>query len=416
MPQPVLKTIAALVVVALCAVGFRAAAYPQRPPTDGASRWQRPAIGADTRSPSRCRISRRSKCRVRHRCRRGRVLPPADAADPSLPPIAVAERTVADLSRDAAGHDAGRDDPRAGRRRVSDTDVSPNVSPSGMRPWFPPGGRQTFFQKVKFTGDYLPRFGNDGLGMTDAELDVVFALPFLTVETPLLITPFYARALPRRPGDARRAAAAARRRDHVPEHPADQRPLAGDVRHHGRPVRRRRELRFRRSVSRHGRRSGRLPVERPVGNGCSARRTSIGSTRRSCRFSASSTRRTTTTNTTSCFPCRKSPGGCPGPTCPAATNAGPTSAANSAAASGRSSTRTARPTELDITDWRVFLGLERRIIGGLSRHVELGYVFLRKLEYQEVGKRSTSERHADGARRVDVLEDRSRVESAVRAC
>ena len=61
-----------------------------------------------------------------------------------------------------------------------------------MRPWFPPGGRQTFFQKVKFTGDYLPRFGDDGLGMTDAELDVVFALPFLTVQTPLLITPFYA--------------------------------------------------------------------------------------------------------------------------------------------------------------------------------------------------------------------------------
>jgi hypothetical protein len=40
---------------------------------------------------------------------------------------------------------------------------------------------------------------------------------------------------------------------------------------------------------------------------------------------------------------------------------------------------------LDITDWRVFVGLERRIVGGLSRHVEIGYVFLRKLEYQEDG-------------------------------
>src|SRR5262245_280210 len=29
----------------------------------------------------------------------------------------------------------------------------PGVSPSGMKPWFPPGGRQTFFQKVKFTAD-----------------------------------------------------------------------------------------------------------------------------------------------------------------------------------------------------------------------------------------------------------------------
>ena len=68
----------------------------------------------------------------------------------------------------------------------------PAVSPSGMKPWFPPGGRTGVFQKVKFTGDYLPRFSDDSLGMTDLELDVVFGLPFLTVETPLLVTPFYA--------------------------------------------------------------------------------------------------------------------------------------------------------------------------------------------------------------------------------
>ena len=42
-------------------------------------------------------------------------------------------------------------------------------------------------------------------------------------------------------------------------------------------------------------------------------------------------------------------------------------------------------TRCDITDWRVFIGLERRIVGGLSRRIELGYVFLRKLEYQDVG-------------------------------
>jgi hypothetical protein len=40
---------------------------------------------------------------------------------------------------------------------------------------------------------------------------------------------------------------------------------------------------------------------------------------------------------------------------------------------------------LDITDWRVFLGAERRIVGGLSRRVELGYVFSRKMEYQSNG-------------------------------
>jgi Domain of unknown function (DUF6268) len=41
---------------------------------------------------------------------------------------------------------------------------------------------------------------------------------------------------------------------------------------------------------------------------------------------------------------------------------------------------------LDITDWRVFLGLERKIVGGLSRRVELGYVFSRTLEYESDGQ------------------------------
>ena len=41
---------------------------------------------------------------------------------------------------------------------------------------------------------------------------------------------------------------------------------------------------------------------------------------------------------------------------------------------------------LDITDWRIFLGLERRIIGGLSRRIEVGYVFSRTLEYESDGK------------------------------
>jgi hypothetical protein len=40
---------------------------------------------------------------------------------------------------------------------------------------------------------------------------------------------------------------------------------------------------------------------------------------------------------------------------------------------------------LDITDWRIYIGAERRIVGGLSRRVELGYVFSRQLEYQSNG-------------------------------
>ena len=33
----------------------------------------------------------------------------------------------------------------------------------------------------------------------------------------------------------------------------------------------------------------------------------------------------------------------------------------------------------------MFIGYERKITGGLSRNVELGYVFSRKLEYQSGG-------------------------------
>ena len=41
---------------------------------------------------------------------------------------------------------------------------------------------------------------------------------------------------------------------------------------------------------------------------------------------------------------------------------------------------------LDITDWRVYLGVERKIVGGLSRRIELGYVFGRTLEYESDGR------------------------------
>jgi hypothetical protein len=37
--------------------------------------------------------------------------------------------------------------------------------------------------------------------------------------------------------------------------------------------------------------------------------------------------------------------------------------------------------EMDITEYRLFFGYERKIIGGLSRSVEIGYVFGRELQY-----------------------------------
>jgi hypothetical protein len=64
-------------------------------------------------------------------------------------------------------------------------------SPSGKANIIPPGGRNGVFQKINFTGTYLPRLGEQNQGMTDLETQVVFGVPFFTVETPLVITPKY---------------------------------------------------------------------------------------------------------------------------------------------------------------------------------------------------------------------------------
>jgi hypothetical protein len=38
---------------------------------------------------------------------------------------------------------------------------------------------------------------------------------------------------------------------------------------------------------------------------------------------------------------------------------------------------------MNYSDWRVLVGYERKITGGLSRRVELGYVFQRELEFDD---------------------------------
>ena len=64
-------------------------------------------------------------------------------------------------------------------------------SPSGKANIIPPGGRNGVFQKFNLTGTWLPRLGEQNQGMTDLETQVVFGVPFFTVETPLVITPKY---------------------------------------------------------------------------------------------------------------------------------------------------------------------------------------------------------------------------------
>ena len=53
----------------------------------------------------------------------------------------------------------------------------------------PPGTRDGVFQKLLFTGTYLPQLEDDSLGWGDLETGVVFGFPFLRRDTPLLITP-----------------------------------------------------------------------------------------------------------------------------------------------------------------------------------------------------------------------------------
>lgn len=55
----------------------------------------------------------------------------------------------------------------------------------------PPDARNGFFQKAKFTATWLPQFDEDSLGWTDLRTEVVTALPFFTRENPIIITPSY---------------------------------------------------------------------------------------------------------------------------------------------------------------------------------------------------------------------------------
>ncbi len=55
----------------------------------------------------------------------------------------------------------------------------------------PPGSRPTFFQKVNFWGTWMPQFQSDGLGVTQLKTNIVTAVPFFHRNQPLTITPEY---------------------------------------------------------------------------------------------------------------------------------------------------------------------------------------------------------------------------------
>jgi hypothetical protein len=65
------------------------------------------------------------------------------------------------------------------------------AEPSLRESLIPPGARNGFFQRVEFYADVIPQFAYDNIGWTDLHADVVTALPFFTRENPIIITPSY---------------------------------------------------------------------------------------------------------------------------------------------------------------------------------------------------------------------------------
>ena len=55
----------------------------------------------------------------------------------------------------------------------------------------PPGTRDGVFQKLLLSGSWLPQLEDDSLGWGDLEAAVVLGFPFLRRDTPLLVTPRY---------------------------------------------------------------------------------------------------------------------------------------------------------------------------------------------------------------------------------
>jgi hypothetical protein len=65
------------------------------------------------------------------------------------------------------------------------------TEPSLRESLTPSDARDGFFQKVRVTGDVLPQFAYDNIGWTEFGAEVVTALPFFTRENPIIITPSY---------------------------------------------------------------------------------------------------------------------------------------------------------------------------------------------------------------------------------
>ena len=93
----------------------------------------------------------------------------------------------------------------------------------------PADARDGVFQKAKFTGTWIPQLDDEGLGWTDLVSEIVFGLPFFTRETPILITPSYELHFCGKSGRNRSAATAARPGDRLQPFPPRHRQLDCDI-------------------------------------------------------------------------------------------------------------------------------------------------------------------------------------------
>jgi hypothetical protein len=69
-----------------------------------------------------------------------------------------------------------------------DGDVAP-ATPAPDQPRLPPGVRNGVFQKILFDATWLAPGGVNGMGVNDLQLQTIFALPCPTINSPLVITP-----------------------------------------------------------------------------------------------------------------------------------------------------------------------------------------------------------------------------------
>ena len=72
-----------------------------------------------------------------------------------------------------------------------DGDVAP-ATPLPDQPRIPPGVRNGMFQKALFDATWLAPGGSDGMGENDLQLQTIFALPCPTRDSPMVITPGFA--------------------------------------------------------------------------------------------------------------------------------------------------------------------------------------------------------------------------------